>query len=128
MISDLLGDRHLEASCVCCICLESCEETAQMQSPIDKLPCSCKDIVVHKECFDTWFGENRSCPICRTIIQGTRSNQPNDCHQSYVIAGVCGCMLSINLFAWLLYMVYNSTNTDQNNANNNDYVSFLNGK
>ena len=135
MISELLDERHTTPLRVCCICLDDCEETAVMQSPIDLLPCSCKDIVVHKECFDTWFGENRSCPICRTKIRrirGPHSNpsndSPNDCPKSYVIAGMCVCVISVNLLAWLVYSVYNNTNTDQNNADNSDYNGFLNGK
>ena len=132
MISELLDERHTTPIRVCCICLDDCEETAVMKSPIYFLPCSCKDIVVHKDCFDTWFDENHSCPICRTKIRRTRGPHshppPNDCPKSYVIAGVCGCVISINLLAWLIYSVCNNTNTDQNNANNSYYNGFVNGK
>jgi Ring finger domain len=51
--------------------------------PLAKLPCACK-LVYHKECIDSWFETNPSCPYCRgnvlesavRVIDAAQSGQP----------------------------------------------------
>ena len=57
----------IEVLCVreCVICAEHVDPSIKPSRDVQTLPCTCK-YIVHPACFNRWFDQRRSCPVCRT--------------------------------------------------------------
>jgi len=54
----------------CCICFEEFGK-----EPIEQCEITCKNIF-HSECINLWLSQNNSCPLCRSLWNNKKSNNP----------------------------------------------------
>tara|TARA_B100001250_G_C19182438_1_gene521580 strand:+ start:50 stop:433 length:384 start_codon:yes stop_codon:yes gene_type:complete len=78
-INNVLLERENE----CIICMEDMEKGTKLDlSNISYVlrTCNCK-ANIHKECFNIWYNDNSSCPICslELIIDDIEANKDNIC-------------------------------------------------